>query len=443
MLDRYLGGDVFRDGVRRYLSDHAYANTVTADLWSALETVSGEPVGQMMDTWILQGGHPIVSVGQGTLSQRPFTYGPPEGESAIGSTWLVPVLSRSLDGGNVERRLLGPDPAPLVAGAPAVVNAGGAGTYRTSYGTGELRAVGARLSELSEIERAVLLGDTWALAMAGERTIGDTLALVAGLGFEVEPATWTTAGDVFDFLSRAVGEPERPALAARARDLLGPAFVQIGWDARPGEDARTPLVRATLARTLGTVGADEAIQREATRRFDTGVVEGDLADAIVRVVASLDRPGDYDEVLRRFREAKDPLTEERYRTGLTVFGSEARCLQTLAACFETFRSQDAPIVIARLMANPAGGAAVWTAVTERWDEMLQRVTPLMQWLLGLGLSFQVSDSAFLRRATEFHRSHPIEKRQKSVEQALEELGNRVRFAERERPAFAATLAPTS
>jgi puromycin-sensitive aminopeptidase len=443
MLDRYLGGDVFRDGVRKYLRDHAYANTVTADLWSALEEVSGEPVGQMMDTWILQGGHPIVSVGEATLSQRPFTYGPPEGGSAIGSSWLVPVLSRSIDGGSVERQLLGHDPVPLSAKSPAVVNAGGAGTYRTSYGADELRAVGTRLSELSEVERAVLVGDTWALAMAGERTIADTLALVARLGFEVEPATWTTAGDVFDFLSRAVDASERSALAERARLLLGPAFEQFGWDPRPGEDGRAPLVRATLLRTLGTVGADEAIQSEAIRRFDSGVVEGDLADAIVRVVASLDRPGDYDEVFRRFLEAKDPLTEERYRTGLTAFGSEARCLQTLATCFEAFRSQDAPIVITRLMLNPVGGAAVWSAVTERWDEMLRRITPLMQWLLGFGLSFQVQDDAFLRGAVEFHRSHPVEKRQKSIEQALEELGNRVRFADRERPTFAATLAAPS
>jgi puromycin-sensitive aminopeptidase len=439
MLDQYLGGDLFRDGIRRYLSDHAYANTVTSDLWSALEAVSGEPVGEVMDTWILQGGHPVVSVSEGSLAQRPFMFGPPQGASAIGSSWLVPVLSRPLGGGDVERQLLGADPSPLLTATPAVVNAGGAGVYRTSYGADELKAIGVRLSELSEIERAVLLGDTWALAMAGERSISDTLSLVGGLGLEVEPATWTTAGDVLDFLSRSVGEQERAALAAKARLLLGPAFEHFGWDARPAEDERTPLVRATLVRTLGTVGADESIRREACRRFDAGVVEGDLADAIMRVVTSLDRPGDYDEVFRRFREAKDPLTEERYRTGLTAFGSEARCLQTLSTCFETFRSQDAPVVITRLMFNPVGGQAAWSAVTERWDEMLERITPLMQWFLGLGLSFQVSDPAFHRRAVEFHRSHPVEKRQKSIEQALEVLGNRVRFAERERPTFAATL----
>jgi puromycin-sensitive aminopeptidase len=41
---------------------HSYANTVTTDLWDALEEVSGQPVRDVMNTWILQGGHPLVSL---------------------------------------------------------------------------------------------------------------------------------------------------------------------------------------------------------------------------------------------------------------------------------------------------------------------------------------------------------------------------------------------
>ncbi|HTX63390.1 MAG TPA: M1 family metallopeptidase, partial [Acidimicrobiales bacterium] len=96
MLEQYLGSDVFRDGVRRYLQSHAYGNTVTGDLWSALEEVSGEPIRAVADSWILQGGHPVVDLGDGVLTQEPFAYlpGPPDGESSIGKRWLVPVLVR-------------------------------------------------------------------------------------------------------------------------------------------------------------------------------------------------------------------------------------------------------------------------------------------------------------------------------------------------------------
>ena len=44
MLEQYIGAEVFRRGVRTYLERHAYANTVTSDLWDALELASGAPV---------------------------------------------------------------------------------------------------------------------------------------------------------------------------------------------------------------------------------------------------------------------------------------------------------------------------------------------------------------------------------------------------------------
>ena len=39
MLEQYLGEETFRDGIRKYLKKHSYANTVTTDLWDALEEV--------------------------------------------------------------------------------------------------------------------------------------------------------------------------------------------------------------------------------------------------------------------------------------------------------------------------------------------------------------------------------------------------------------------
>ena len=113
----------------------------------------------------------------------------------------------------------------------------------------------------------------------------------------------------------------------------------------------------------------------------------------------MNRVADRDEMLRRFKEAKDPQTEERYRAGLTAFADEAMCLQLFDDCFEAgLRTQDAPIVIARLSGNRVGGAAVWERVTERWDEYWQSVPPLMQFALGFGIIALVPDVAFVERA---------------------------------------------
>ncbi|HEX9968923.1 MAG TPA: M1 family metallopeptidase, partial [Acidimicrobiales bacterium] len=56
MLERYLGADEFRSGIRRYLKAHEYGNAETTDLWDAIEDATGEPVRRIMDSWIFQGG---------------------------------------------------------------------------------------------------------------------------------------------------------------------------------------------------------------------------------------------------------------------------------------------------------------------------------------------------------------------------------------------------
>ena len=119
MLEQHIGADVFRDGVRTYLKAHAYGNTVTTDLWDALEDASGAPVRDVMDTFILQGGHPLVSLHGDTLSQQPFALGPvPAGAtSSIGTEWRVPVAVRALPAGGqpgapVRHLVLGADPEP-------------------------------------------------------------------------------------------------------------------------------------------------------------------------------------------------------------------------------------------------------------------------------------------------------------------------------------------
>ena len=93
MLEQYLGEEEFRAGVHHYLTKHAYGNTKTTDLWDALEESTGSPVRATMDTWIYQGGHPIIEVsatgGTVTLRQRHFRF-----DGTGDTTWAVPVVMR-------------------------------------------------------------------------------------------------------------------------------------------------------------------------------------------------------------------------------------------------------------------------------------------------------------------------------------------------------------
>ena len=219
MLEQHIGADVFRDGVRTYLKAHAYANTVTTDLWDALEDASGAPVREVMDTFIRQGGHPLVSLHDDTLTQQPFSFGPPPPgtTSSIGSEWNVPIAVRALpDGGRpgapVRHLVLGAEPEGLPEAqlGLAVLNAGGWGVFRVDYESEHRLALADHLAALTPLERANLLGDTWATTLGGaHRTPG-----VPGPGVATRTRVGPGAVDAGHRCARAV-QPDRLERADR------------------------------------------------------------------------------------------------------------------------------------------------------------------------------------------------------------------------------------
>jgi len=435
MIEQYLGAGVFRDGIRQYLAKHSYANTVTTDLWDALEQASGEPVRDIMNTWILQGGHPLVTLAHGELTQEPFAYGPATGESSIGSSWMTPVLTRSLEGGPRRRHLLSTTPVAIDDVPPVVVNAGGSGVFRSRYGHQELAALSARLPELDELERATLFADTWAGLFAGQITWDDFLTAAHGLGEQNEPNPWGSVASAVALAHRVLTGDAHATLVGQVRELFAPQFARLGWEAREGEGELAGQLRATLITTLGVVVGDEAVRAEAVRRFEARELDGDLGRAIVRVVAELNRPGDYDTFLERYRDASTPQEQMRYLLGLGDFPDPALAQDLVTRAFSEFRSQDAPLVLGLASGNRVTGPSVWRMVTRRFDEANEKFPPSLIVRLFGGIPTYVSDPAFAHEVEAFHREHPLEGGQRTVEQYLERLRVGLTFAETLRGQF--------
>jgi puromycin-sensitive aminopeptidase len=421
MLQQYLGEDVYRDGIRHYLKKHSYANAVTTDLWDALEEVSGQPVRDVMNTWILQGGHPLVTLERATLTQEPFAYGPAQGDSAIGDSWLVPVLTRSLDGGAPSRHLLANAPLTIGETGPVVLNAGGSGVFRSRYGAAELAAISGRIDELEELERATLVYDSWAALQAGMVTWDSFFAIARGLGDQDEPTPWMTVSTALDTLARALGDEGADRVAEIVREVFGPQFARLGWDTRDSESELTPQLRAVVISALGTHGRDEAIRAEAVRRFESNTMDGNLARTILRIVARLDRPGDYETFLQRYRTANDPQEEYRYLWALADFFDEATSFDVAERAFSEFRSQDGPILFAFLTHNQKNGPAMWRYVTRRWDEALAHFPPQMASDMVSGVNSFITDRALAREVEAFHAEHSVGGEQRLVDQLLEQM----------------------
>jgi puromycin-sensitive aminopeptidase len=436
MLEQYLGETVFRDGIRLYLKKHRYANATTTDLWDALEQNSGQPVRTMMDTWILQGGFPLVTLDAGHLSQRPFSYGPTKGKSAIGDRWLVPVLTRSLGSGETSHHLLSTDAIDVADPLPVVVNAGGSGYFRSRYGKAELAALAPRVAELEELERATLLSDYAAALFANAITWEEFLTIARGLGDQDEPNPWESVLGAFDMVNRALDDAQRETLRRELHELFEPQLERLGWDPKPGEGELAPQLRSIVIFTLGTIGQDEAVRKEAVRRFDADEMDGDIAQSVLRVVASQNRPGDYETYLERHRHAATPQEDMRYLTALGGFSDEGVALDAAERCLIELRSQDAPLVIPALMRNPVTGPAVWRYITDHWDQATTRISKNHHNRLALAVTTFINDPVFAEEVETFHTAHPVPGGYPaSVEQQLERMRVGLEFASTIRAQF--------
>jgi puromycin-sensitive aminopeptidase len=178
MLEQFLGEDLFRAGVNRYLRTHAYSNTETNDLWDAVEAESHEPVRKMMDSWIWQPGYPLVSVrsdshGAVVLTQQRFRFDADDTATADanGVSWVVPIHIRNGDHSEVvvhdagDAQVVVELPHP---DQPVIVNAGGHGFFRVHYDDNlSSHQTGSALASLSTVERYNLFDDAWAATVAG------------------------------------------------------------------------------------------------------------------------------------------------------------------------------------------------------------------------------------------------------------------------------------
>jgi puromycin-sensitive aminopeptidase len=449
MLEQHIGPEVFRDGVRAYLAEHAYGNTVTTDLWDALESASGEPVRNVMNTFILQGGHPLVSLHGDTVDQQPFSYGPPpEGiDSAIGESWNVPVAVRALPvdgrpGAPTRNFVLETSPVKLeeTEQGLTVLNAGGWGVFRVGYEAEHRLALADHLSDLSPLERANLLADTWATTLAGHSTLEEFLVLAAKLQLEPDPTPWAPVSAALHLARRIVSEGDLPALREAVGALVGPLHRHLGWEAQPGEGDRTPTLRSLAISLLGTVGNDAEVQAEAVRRFDESPIGGghgapippDVEAAALAVVAQLVRPGDYDALLARYRAATTPQEEMRSLSALSAFPDIGLAERTFELAMTEVRSQNGWLVIASLLANRVAGQAIWLRITEAWDSILERFPKNAHARIAEAIPSLCGDAEFARTVVQFLADHPLASGPRRVAQSVERLNVNVAFATRER-----------
>jgi aminopeptidase N len=320
MLENYVGSTAWRDGVRAYMKQYAYQNTVTDDLWRAVDAASpGKPITEIAHKFTLQPGVPMLTVGAPqcvggntvlSLTQGEFSKDQPGKTPLI---WPVPVVASGIGGQPVRTVVEGGRGSITVPGcAPVIINSGQAGYYRTLYSPAAFSAVTKAFAQVPAIDQLGIITDSWALGMGGRQPASDILGLVRATPADADPQVWQRLASTLASLdSYYAGSPGQPAFRRFAIAELAPVFARVGWTAKPGEPEPVATLRNTLISTLGTLG-DPAVIAEARRLEAAGTVTPAIRKAVLDVVATNADAATWNRLLGLAEAEKVPLVRQQY-----------------------------------------------------------------------------------------------------------------------------------
>ncbi|KAI9671537.1 MAG: Aminopeptidase 2 mitochondrial [Caeruleum heppii] len=432
MISKYLGEDVFMEGVRRYIKKHAYGNTQTGDLWAALADASGKEVEKIMDIWTKNVGYPVVTVTEDENSSsihlkqnrflRTADVKPEEDKT------LYPVILglRTKAGVNEELTLSGREESFKVPSLDFFkLNADHAGIYRTSYSPARLSKLGqaAKQGLLSVEDRAGMIADAGALAASGYQKTSGVLGLLKGFDSESEFVVWdeilsriSSVRSAWTFEDQQI----RDGMKAFQRDLVSDKAHRAGWHFSEGEDHIQQEFKSLLFGSAGLAGDQKVIDaaKDMFDKFaagDRGAIHPNIRGSVYAIVLqeggerevsstptdvnmtfTLTTGMQYDVILNEFRTAKN--ADER-NTALRSLGrakEEKLIKRTLELPLgEEVKEQDIYLPLGGLRTHVRGIEALWQWMMDNWDELVKRLPP---GLSMLGSVVQICTSSFTQQA---------------------------------------------
>jgi puromycin-sensitive aminopeptidase len=462
MLELTLGEEKFREGIVRFLYRYQFANADTPDLWDAIEHVNAGAlacsVNEMMNSWVFQPGYPLITVekspidGCVTFRQTPFKYLPTGAfaQTQTSQVWQIPIVIRTQlnlgDGnvGTVEKTILlssceqtiylGEDLSSLV------VNANGSGFFRVQYlGALQDNAIN-NLRQFNPAELFNFVSDNWALVLSGQIRLESFLQMAKLLttnDVNLDLNIWTLITGALRYLHRAQIYNQESFISL-TKQIIGPTLDSLGWESRRDEDPQTSQIRALLLTMLGALGDELVVSNArdlyALYQLSKTSVDANLIPAVIEILAINGNAALYDHFDTKRKQAAitgTPQEERRYLFALASFGQAELIEKTLVACLDgSIRTQDAPLILQRLLQNQKASLRAWEFVQANWEQIIKSYAMQMIVRLCEGITALV-DRNLLPGIKRFFAEHPVKSGEKAIPQYLEQLEIACQFQIRE------------
>jgi len=436
MLEDFVGDEGWRNGVRAYIARHRLGNTVTDDLWRAVEEAARRPVTAIAHDFTNQPGIPLIRVespgctagGQTpvTLRQGQFSR---DARDAAPLAWRVPVIAQA--GGREQRTVVEGGSAEIsVAGCgPLIVNYGQAGYYRTLYSPALLAGITRDFARLRPLDQIGLIADNWSLGLAGYQSAGAALDLAAATPANANAKLLSRIADILAQINGFYdGDVAHQAMVARfASARLGPAVRRLGWSPRADEPANDAVLRAELIGTLGAM-REPAIVAEANRRFaanHASVTAGPLRQTILGIVAANADAATWQRLRTMAHGERNPLVRVQLYQLLGGARDErlARRTLDLALTEEPGATNSSQLIGAVANAHPDLAFDFAIRNRERVEQFVD-ASSRSRFLARLGAGS--SDSAMIDKLEAYAQAHMTPQSRGAVDRAIASIRDRVR-----------------
>ena len=452
MLEGYVGHDAWRDGVRAYMKKHAHGNTVSDDLWQAVEASAKKPITAIAHDFTLQPGVPLITVDSAscaagkttlTLTQGEFSKDMPGKKPLV---WRTPVTVKALSGGEAKTLVSGGKGSVTVEGCgPVVVNAGQSGYFRVNYGPERFAAIARDFAKLPSIDQLGVMSDAWSMGLAGYQPATDFLDLAKAAPASADPQVLSKVASVFSTIDGYYeGMPaERAAFRKLAIAQLRPLLAKVGWTAKAGEADNLAILRADLIGTLGGLGDPEVVA-EATRRFnadktDPAAIPGPLRKTILGVVAKHADQATWDAIHAQAVAEKTPLVRAQLYSLLAAAEDETLARKALELALtpepgETLSST----MISRVATNHPDMTFDWAVANK--DKVNEKVDSSSRTRFIPGLGAASSNPATADKIKAYAAANLAEGSRKEAEKAAAAVLNRAQIRQQRLPAITAWVA---
>jgi aminopeptidase N len=319
MLEAYTGQDEFRTGVRAYMRDHAYGNTVSDDLWQEIDRGSPRPLTQIAHDFTLQAGVPMINEvsssceGGRTHAQLTQAHVAIDPASTSATLWHVPVTTGMADDHQTT----------VIAGGEAqgidrpgcgalILNAGQTGYFRSRYSPQDMSRLTEHYGSLAPEDQLGLLHDTSALAFMGEEPMANLLEIVRRIPPDADPLVVLDLVGTLERMDRLFdGLPSQAAFRSYAIAILSPALTRIGWTSKAQEADTVTILRAALIGALSALD-DPSVVAEGRSRFvdylrDSSATPADMRRTVLQIVALHADEQTWDQLQAMAAQAKSEL----------------------------------------------------------------------------------------------------------------------------------------